>query len=154
MKQSVSITLLIIFTFGLIGVVSWYYLFSKITANTKVSEGTHSNNDSLRTHSVNDLATKLSLISHQSSVQEWPNELQQIGTADEGCSLVTPHCSISKKECFDLKAVTQGKYTIPVDSAKGTEERTGFAIRKSGNSLEIFSCYTDRAEVIAQELRL
>lgn len=139
----------------LILVVISYYLFSKIAASTKSEEpgSTSAGNDALRKHGVTDLASKISYLTSDDSIA-WPAEWQQLGTSSSGCEVHTNHCQVTSPDCLDLEGLSHQKFKLPVDAVEGSEEKTGFAIKKENNKLLIRACYTDGSTAISQELRL
>jgi hypothetical protein len=155
MKNSFSFLVLTALSLLLILVVITYYLFSKISATSTADEKTASSGgaDALRKHGVNDLASKISYVSSDKTLV-WPDEWRQIGTDSSDCEVNTPHCQITASSCFDLQSNLGDKFKVPIDSARGTEEKTGYAIRLLDGKLEIKACFAESQSTIGQELRL
>jgi uncharacterized protein (UPF0333 family) len=154
MKQSLSFLILCAISLVLILVVIAYYLFSKIAATTKSTDvtGTTDGADGLRKHGVTDLASKISYVAGDGAV-EWPTQWTQIGSDTSDCQVTTGHCQVQPDECFDLQALIGTRFKVPVDSVQGSAGKTGYALRKNGNKLEIIACYAETESPITQEIR-
>lgn len=156
MKNSFSFLVLSAVSLVLILVVVSYYLFSKIAASTKADKtgsGAAAGNDALRKLGVTDLASKISYLTSDASIV-WPTNWQQLGSGSADCQVQTLHCQVSNSECFDLETMAHNKFKLPLDAVEGSEEKTGYAIKREGNKLLIRACYTDSDIVISQELRI
>lgn len=155
MKQSLSFLVLCAISLVLILVVVAYYLFSKIAASTKSSDstGTTDGADGLRKHGVTDLATKISYLAGDGAVS-WPSQWTQIGIDSSDCQIMSQYCQVQLAECFNLQAHIGDRFKLPVDPVQGSAGRTGYAIRKNNNKLEIIACYAESDMAITQEVRL
>ncbi|PIR62115.1 MAG: hypothetical protein COY81_05405 [Candidatus Pacebacteria bacterium CG_4_10_14_0_8_um_filter_43_12] len=152
MKNSFSFIIIIALALTLILIAIAYYLFSKISASEIDNKDITSSNDTLRSHGVTDLATKLSFLSQDLSIV-WPTEWQQLGLDTAGCQLTTRHCQVNQESCLDLSQLTNGKFQLPTDPTRGSEGKTGYAVRKTDGKLEIINCYTEAEVAKQQELR-
>lgn len=152
MKNSFSFIIILALALTLILIAVAYYLFSKINAS-EVTSSQGSSNDTLRSHGVTDLATKLSYLSQDETLQ-WPGDWQQLGTGSDQCQINNRHCQVSHEQCFDLSNQVKNKFQLPIDPVWGTSEKTGYVIRMANQKLEIRNCYAEAENSISQELRL
>lgn len=153
MKSSFSFLVICAISLCLVLVVVSYYLFSTISANPQKDKENSAVSDTLRSHGVTDLASKLSYIASDKKIN-WPQQWQQIGTGTSDCQVKTVHCQILLEECFNASLYANGKFVLPIDSARGSIDKTGYAIRQQGNKLEIVACYSESSTASRQEIRL
>lgn len=154
MKEQVSGVVFLMFTVGILFVGIWYYFFSK-SFSASLAAKQEPETDSLRTHAVNDIATKLSfLISSSQGQMPLPSDWQQLGSATTGCQLATKHCQVALDSCFDPSQYSTTGLVVPVDAKGGSKEQTGYAIKKDAQDLIIVACYSEADEPVTKKLRL
>lgn len=150
--KSLSFLVLSAVSLVLVLLVVVYYLYSKIVASSSPDmAGTTDGADNLRKHGVTDLASKISYLSSNDSVS-WPSQLTQIGSDTTGCQVSTAHCQVLEAQCFDLQSHSENKFMLPIDSVEGTVGKTGYAVKKTGDTIEIVACFAESA-AITQRLR-
>lgn len=154
MKDYVSGLLFVVVTVVLLLTGVWYYFFSRVVETTQQPAHTMSS-DAIRVHIVNDLAAKLSfIISKREAEVSFPTEWQQLGTASSECEITTAHCQIALSDCYNFEKNIGGKFTMPVDSSKGSADRSGFAIKQEAHHLLIKACYAETTSPISQKINL
>lgn len=154
MRDYTSGVLFIVVTIVLLLTGVWYYFFSKVVETT--NQPAHQmSSDAIRVHIVNDLAAKLSFIASKSeSDVVFPTEWQQLGTASSDCGLTTAHCQIEESGCYNFEKMIGGKFTMPVDTSKGSVDRSGFAIKQENHKLFITACFAETTTPITQKINL
>lgn len=154
MKDYVSGLFFIVVTVVLLLTGIWYYFFSKVVETTQQPTQQKSS-DALRVQIINDIAAKISfIVSDQDTQVTFPTEWQQLGTASSDCDLKTYHCQITDANCYNFEKNSGGKFTLPVDSSKGSQDRSGIAIKQEEQTLFITACYADANTPITQKINL